>query len=50
MLASLLPLSEHSSTYESVLSQGVKLGDIEIPLHAYYLKSDLMNGLESRKW
>ena len=49
MLDSLLPLSEHSSTDESVLSQGVKLGDIEIPLHTIYLTSDLMNGLESRK-
>ena len=38
VLASLLPLSEHSSTDESVLSQGVKLGDIEIPLHTIYLK------------
>ena len=44
LLQSVLPLSERTSTDESVLLQGVELGVIDVPLHRIYLKSDLITG------
>jgi hypothetical protein len=42
LLESVLPLSERTSTDESVLLQGVELGVIYVPLHRIYLKSYLI--------
>lgn len=44
LLEGVLPLSESTSVGASILLQGVELGQIDVPLHRIYLKSDLITG------
>ena len=43
-LEGVLPLSDETSTGESVILQGVELGFISVPLHSIYLHSNLITG------
>ena len=40
----ILPLSKATATGSLVLIQGVELGIVSVPMHAIYLKSDLISG------
>lgn len=44
LIDGILPLSEQTSSGDSVLLQGVELGFVKVPLHCIYLKSDLVTG------
>jgi hypothetical protein len=44
LLSGTLPLSEESSSSESVLVQGVECGFVNVPLHCVNLASDLVSG------
>ena len=45
ILADTLPFSEKTSSWTSVLIQGVECGFVNVPLHNIYLSSDLVTGL-----
>ena len=44
MLDSVLPLTENSFTGANVLTSGVEMGVLEVPLHEVNIKSSLING------
>ena len=44
ILADILPFSEKTSSRTSVLIQGEECGFVNVPLHNFYLFSDLVNG------
>ena len=44
-MADTLPFSEKTSSWTSVLIQGVECGFVNVPLHNIYLSSDLVTGL-----
>ena len=44
MLDSVLPLTENNFTGANVLTSGVEMGVLEVPLHEVNIKSSLING------